>query len=125
LSAAPYNITSKVVDGVTGKQLLPELHLIDETQTVKDVKNELKVVTEPPRRSMGETIDDASVTAQVKAALLTHRSTSALRTKTETRDGVVTLSGEAANQAEKDLVSKLTRDVNGVKSVNNNMTLKA
>jgi hypothetical protein len=33
--------------------------------------------------------------------------------------------GEAANQAEKDLVSKLTRDINGVKSVNNNMTLKA
>jgi hypothetical protein len=47
------------------------------------------------------------------------------RTKTETRDGVVTLSGGAANQAEKDLVSKLTRDINGVKSVNNNMTVKA
>jgi hyperosmotically inducible periplasmic protein len=37
---------------------------------------------------------------------------------------VVTLSGQAASQAEKDLVSKLTRDINGVKSVNNNMTVK-
>jgi osmotically-inducible protein OsmY len=75
--------------------------------------------------TIGELIDDASITAQVKLALAFHRSTSALRTKTETTDGVVTLSGEAANQAEKDLVSKLTRDINGVKSVNNNMTIKA
>jgi osmotically-inducible protein OsmY len=75
-------------------------------------------------QTLGEQIDDASITAQVKLVLASHRSTSALRTKTETRDGVVTLSGEAANQAEKDLVSKLTRDINGVKSVNNNMTVK-
>src|SRR5262245_1869192 len=39
LTAAPLNITSKVVDGVTGKSVLPELHLVDEPQTVKDVKN--------------------------------------------------------------------------------------
>jgi len=37
----------------------------------------------------------------------------------------LTLIFAAANQAEKDLVSKLARDINGVKSVNNNMTLKA
>jgi len=44
-------------------------------------------------------------------------------TKTETQDGVRTLIGEAVNQAEKGLASKLTRDINGVKSVSNNMTL--
>ena len=38
--------------------------------------------TLPP---MGELIDDASITAQVKLALASHRSTSALRTGTETR----------------------------------------
>lgn len=75
--------------------------------------------------TMGAVIDDASITAQVELALAWNGSTSALRTETETRDGVVTLTGEAANQAEKDLVSKLTRDINGVKSVNNNMTIKA
>jgi osmotically-inducible protein OsmY len=57
--------------------------------------------------TIGDLVDDASITAQVKLA------------------GVVTLSGRAANQAEKDLVSKLTRGINGVKSVNNNMTVKA
>ena len=91
---------------------------------VKDVKNEIKVVAEPPPRSMSEVIDDASISAQVKSALLTHRSTSALKTKVTTREGVVTLSGEAANQAEKDLVTKLTKDIQGVKSVVNNMEVK-
>lgn len=91
---------------------------------VKAVKNELKVSAEPPARTVGEVIDDASITAQIKAALLTHRSTSAVKTKVTTRDGVVTVSGGARNQAEKDLVTKLVSDVNGVKSVVNHMQVK-
>jgi osmotically-inducible protein OsmY len=98
-----------------------------DVEGVKSVKNEMTVAQDGVAKgaeTMGELIDDASITAQVKLALASHRSTSALRTTTETREGVVTLSGEAANQAEKDLVSKLARDINGVKSVNNNMTVK-
>jgi len=91
---------------------------------VKDVKNELKVSTTPPTRSMSEVVDDASVTAQVKTTLLTHRSTSGLKTKVTTRDGVVMLSGEAKNRAEKDLVTKLASDIHGVKSVVNDMEVK-
>jgi hyperosmotically inducible protein len=92
---------------------------------VKAVKNELKVSGEPPDRTVGEVIDDASITAQIKSALLTHRSTSAIKTKVTTRDGVVMVSGEASNQAEKDLVTKLVNDVKGVKRVVNNMDVKA
>jgi len=90
---------------------------------VKAVKNELKVSAAPPARTAGEVIDDASITAQVKSALLTHRSTSAIKTKVKTRDGVVTVGGEAKNQAEIDLVTKLVNDVKGVKSVANNMKI--
>jgi hyperosmotically inducible protein len=63
--------------------------------------------------------------AKYSLALASRRSTSALRTKVETQDGVTTLTGVATNQAEKDLVTKLTRDIHGVKDVNNNMTVKA
>ena len=96
-----------------------------DVEGVKDVKNEMTVAKNPakPEESVGEKIDDASVTAQVKASLLSHRSTSALKTKVETTDGVVTLSGIARNAAEKSLVTKLTTDVNGVSSVVNNMTI--
>jgi osmotically-inducible protein OsmY len=93
---------------------------------VKDVKNEMTVSgvsTEKPE-TVGEMIDDASITAQVKLTLLYHRSTSAVSTKVKTKKGVVTVSGNAKNGAEKDLVTKLVEDVKGVESVKNNMTVE-
>jgi len=97
-----------------------------DVEGVREVRNEMKVspVAESAGRGLGEVIDDASITAQVKSELLTHRSTSAAKTKVTTRDGVVILSGEARNRAEKDLVTKLVRDIHGVKSVVNNMEVK-
>jgi hyperosmotically inducible periplasmic protein len=93
---------------------------------VKGVKNEMTVANLPPTpdSSLGEKIDDASITAEVKASLLSHRSTSAIRTKIETTDGVVTVSGVARNAAEKILVTRLVADVNGVTNVINNMTIE-
>ena len=74
--------------------------------------------------TIGEKIDDASITAQVKSSLVSHRSTSAIKTKVHTTDGVVTISGMAKNAAEKSLVTKLATDINGVTSVINNMTIE-
>jgi len=68
-------------------------------------------------------IDDASITAQVKLALLFHRSTSALKTKVDTKKGIVTVSGVVKNGAEKDLVDKLVNDIKGVKGLKNNLTI--
>ena len=92
---------------------------------VKEVKNEMTIAKTPakPTETIGEKIDDASITAQVKSSLLTHRSTSALKTKVSTTEGVVTISGIAKNAAEKSLVTKLVNDINGVNSVINNMTI--
>ena len=92
---------------------------------VKRVDNQLKVVgtTEKQKETLGEKIDDASITAQVKMVLVYHRSTSALNTKVKTNDGNVVLSGKAKNAAERDLVTKLVQDVNGVKNIENNMTI--
>ena len=92
---------------------------------VKEVKNNMTVAKTPavPGETMGDKIDDASITAQVKTALLSHHSTSALKTTVSTTDGVVTLGGIAKNDAEKTLVTKLVTDINGVTSVINNMTI--
>ena len=56
--------------------------------------------------------------------MLYHRSTSAINTKVETNNGKVTLYGKAGNAAEKDLAAKLANDVNGVKGVENRMTIE-
>ena len=96
-----------------------------DVEGVKDVVNDM-VVSSPPKKSstVGDKIDDASITALVKMTLLYHRSTSALTTKVVTKHGVVTLSGEAGNAAELSLATKLASDVNGVKSVTNRMSIK-
>jgi len=93
---------------------------------VKEVRNEMSILAtpEPVERTEEQKIDDASVTAQVKTALMAHRSTSAIRTKVEVRDGDVTLTGIARNDAEKVLVSKLVTDIQGVTSVKNMMTIE-
>ena len=97
-----------------------------DVEGVKSVKNAMTVAATPEvtPRTEGEKIDDASVTAQVKTALWTHRSTSAMKTKVVTRNGVVTLTGIARNAAEKALVTKLVTDTLGVESVNNEMTIQ-
>ena len=102
----------------------------NDVEGVKSVKNEMTVVAPKEqtigekKEAMGESIDDASTTALVKSTLLHHRSTSALNTKVETKDGVVSLMGKAKNSAEKDLVTKIVSDVQGVKKVDNNMSVK-
>ena len=95
-----------------------------DVEGVKDVKNEMTIAktSKKAQTAVGK-IDDASITALVKMTLLYHRSTSALNTKVTTSNGVVTLSGKASNAAEKDLATKFAKDVNGVKSVKNQMTI--
>jgi len=96
-----------------------------DVEGVKGVNNEMTGGTiAKKKRTVGEKIDDSSITAQVKAVLLYHRSTSALNTKVKTMRGVVTLRGKAGSAAEKNLAAKYANDVNGVKSVNNRMTIE-
>jgi len=92
---------------------------------VKSVQNNMTVAkaSGAPDATVGEKIDDASITAQVKSSLLSHHSTSAMHTTVSTTDGVVTVGGVAKNEAEKSLVTKLATDINGVTSVVNNMTI--
>jgi osmotically-inducible protein OsmY len=91
---------------------------------VREVRNEMTILPHPGQGNVAEKVDDASITAQIKTALLLNRSTHSLATKIKTRDGVVTLQGEAKNQAEKELAGKLAEDTEGVRQVENRMTVK-
>ena len=85
---------------------------------VKSVDNRLKLKDEP-----GAGSPDALVSARVKLDLLSHRNLSAGKTDVQVKNGIVTLSGEAANQAQIDLTTEYIRDVEGVKDVKNDMTV--
>ncbi|MBI5422573.1 MAG: BON domain-containing protein [Opitutae bacterium] len=128
------NTTVTVQDGVVtlngtadnlAQKELTEVYA-KEIDWVKSVKNNLVVTDKPaPASTLGEKIDDASITSQVKFALLSHKSTSALKTKVTTNDGAVVITGEASSDAEKSLVTKLAKDIRGVKAVSNNMSVKS
>ncbi len=104
-----------------------------EIDGVKSVKNDIVVKDmsanrekdmSANRETMGDKMDDASITSQVKYALLSHKATSALKTKVKTNDGVIVITGEASSDAERSLVTKLAKDIRGVKSVTNDMTVR-
>ena len=84
---------------------------------VKSVENMLETKGEIPSKN-----SDTWVTTKVKTTLLFHRSVSAM-TEVNTKDGIVTLQGNAASQAEKDLTTEYVKDVEGVKGVNNVLTV--
>jgi osmotically-inducible protein OsmY len=110
-------------DNNAKKQLTGEY--AKDVEGVTEVRNNLTVANPPrPHRTVGEKVDDASITAQIKTTLLFRKSTHAMATKVHTKDGVVTLHGEARNGAERDLVTKLAEDIDGVKHVSNRMTVK-
>ena len=83
---------------------------------VKSVDNKLEVKGGGPAEN-----SDAWLTTKVKTMFLFHRNVSAM-TEVNTKDGIVTLRGEAESQAQKDLTTEYAKDVEGVKDVNNEMT---
>ena len=85
---------------------------------VKSVDNRLEVKGAPPTAN-----SDAWLRDKVKVTLLFHRSVRAGTTEVDVKDGIVTLRGDAAGQAQKDLSTDYARDVEGVKDVNNEMTV--
>jgi osmotically-inducible protein OsmY len=84
---------------------------------VKSVDNRLEVKGERPAEN-----SDAWLMTKVKTMLLFHRNVSAM-TEVNTKDGIVTLRGEATSQAQKDLTTEYAKDVEGVKDVKNEITV--
>ena len=76
------------------------------------------------KTTVGTEIDDTVVTAKVKSALLADSEVKSFDFKVETRKGAVQLSGFVDNQAQIDRAIAATRAVEGVKDVENAITLK-
>ena len=68
-------------------------------------------------KTVGETIDDATITTRVKTAMLNDQAVGGLRIDVDTFKGVVTLSGRVKTQAEKDQAVAIARRTDGVAQV--------
>lgn len=75
-------------------------------------------------KSAGEYIDDAAITAKVKAAFVQEKTVKATEINVETFKGVVQLSGFASSPTEVDRAVQVASTIPGVKSVKNDIRLK-
>jgi len=75
--------------------------------------------------SVGEYIDDATITTQVKARMVENKEVDAAAISVETLNGTVMLSGFAKNGNERETAEAIARKVNGVKSVKNQIAIRA
>ena len=87
---------------------------------VKGVVNNL-LVDAAAHQSVGEYVDDASITAAVKAKILKEKGLSTLNISVETKDNVVTLTGKTDSPEHTQLATRVAKRVNGVKSVVNKL----
>lgn len=89
---------------------------------VKSVDNKMNLKT--TETTVGEKIDDSIVTTKIKAALLADSGVKSTDIGVVTRDGEVQLSGFVENQAQIDRATEVTKGVEGVKNVINEMAVK-
>ena len=90
------------------------------TTTVSPTPAASQVVTRA-----GDAIADTAITAKVKTAFLADADVKGLQVEVDTRDGVVTLSGTLDKAANVDRAAAIAKGIEGVKSVDNRLTVKA
>lgn len=74
-------------------------------------------------RTVGEAIDDASITASIKAKLIEDQLTEGFDINVTTKNGVVSLKGGADSQAAKDAATRIAQSTKGVARVDNQIVV--
>lgn len=69
-------------------------------------------------------IDDSVITTKAKSALLADTTVKGTDINVETNRGIVSLSGMVDNDRQRDRAASIVRGIDGVKSVENKMTVK-
>lgn len=75
--------------------------------------------------TVGEYIDDTAITTAVKAKFVESKTVDAAAISVETLNGEVQLSGYAKNTTERAEAERIAREVKGVKSVRNSLTVRS
>lgn len=71
--------------------------------------------------SLGQHIDDATITTKVKAELLGAKNVKSQHIHVKTRKGVVSLTGSVPTAEDRDNAEQVAQNVNGVQSVKNHL----
>ena len=76
------------------------------------------------QETVGAYVDDTSITSSVKARFVNNKDVDASSIKVETLNGTVMLSGFAKNSLERTTAESIARNVNGVRTVRNEIAVR-
>lgn len=124
----PFNIDVDTNDGVVRLSGTVEdeatrreaVKLANNTDGVRRVINDIKL----GERDLGERLDDAAITAAVKAKIIADPELNALNIDVDTQDGVVTLSGVVKDERHRQEAVDLARHTDGVREVRNRLEVR-
>ena len=94
-------------------------------QKMERATDKMATATDNATAKAAMAIDDGTITVKVKTAMLADPTLKALQINVDTKDGTVTLAGPVESQAQKDHATEVAQGVSGVKSVDNNLTIKS
>lgn len=107
------------------------LRIARDTSGVTSVIDEIAVRTAETEgnapdngRSIGEKLDDAGITMEVKSKLLDDPDVKGLKIDVDTREGVVYLTGTVRSENEKAKAVQLAKETKGVRDVQPNLDIK-
>lgn len=117
------------VNSDVDKELAEEVAM--SIEGIDDVNNKLKVDSKyesadnDPSRSFSRTVADATITAQVKTALLKSPNIKGMKIDVDTVNSEVTLSGKVETEAQKNLAEIIARNNDDVQRVSNKLEIKS
>jgi len=86
-----------------------------------DPRRSAEMPAERPR-NLGQTLNDAGISAKVKAALLASNDVEGAAIDVDTKAGRVTLKGKVTDPSQIDRAMQIARRVEGVRAVDNQLT---
>ncbi|MEK6592528.1 MAG: BON domain-containing protein [Pseudomonadota bacterium] len=101
----------------------PEQNIGRAAESAKQKIDLAKAAVAEKAAASGDAVENAALTARVKAALIAEPSIKGLAIDVDSKDGIVTLFGTVDNLANRDKVTHVASGVEGVRSVLNNVKI--
>lgn len=97
----------------------------DASTAVMGAAGETKDAAKDATAAVGEKVDDAQIVTRLKSEFAADKDISAMAIDVDSKEGMVTLSGTVTNSEAKVRADRIARGMKDVKSVNNQLEVKA
>ena len=125
LAGCEQKTTTRTPDGTSTTTTTITNPAPETTAAAKSAGKEMKADAKDAANKAGNAMEDGTITAKVKTALLADPDVKGLMIDVDTKDGVVTLKGTADKPANRDRAVAIAKDTSGVKSVESQLVVKA